>query len=221
MPDLMKKLLVLFVWANAAVCQAVEIRFVAFDFGVPAGDYAVRQPGKDGSKSFRLRINSFSERIKVAEGVHELVMPDGSSATRFKISEAESSRLLMVVLPDAAGKVSLFRVTDDTTGYGPGERVFLNVTGGGIRVMLGDQRISIPSAKSALAKAPGTKAGDPRVPVRMFSQSGGEWKLFNSTMWPQDPESRSIILIYPDAKSRFPRVRSLSEVVVIKKEANP
>lgn len=199
---------------HAAHAAEPRIRFVAFDFELPAGDYKII-PATKGKNPVpvAIRLNNFSEPIRLKEDRYRLVSPDGHRDAGFEIRPDEPQRLLFILLPGNDDTLGLVRTSDDLEHFGRGARLVLNLTHGEVRVALGDQRFAIRSGDRHLAK-PQPTPRDGRLPVRMFCQVDGEWKLFNSTMWPHDPEQRSIVLIHPSkTRSRYPRVRSLAEVV--------
>lgn len=201
-----------------SLSTASEFRFIAFDFGIPSGSYSIiRDVEEDKPKPVEIGINRFSERIKLAPGNYRLLDPEAKEAARFSSLEGAEPQL-MIVLPDGKDGIALFPAPDSAKRFGPGDRLLINATPGNIRIMLGERKILLKPGGSSVEKIE-VDASDPRIPVRMFCEDEGAWKIFTSTMWPHDPMMRSIVLIHPPIQGNsFPRVRSIAELAVIQED---
>lgn len=195
----------------AASAAGHEARFLAFDFPMPLGSYQVMPPGEDRARAKPVEIaaNRFSERLKLAGGVHRLILPDGTPGPSFTVAE-NAQRTLYIVLPGADGSVGLTAVPDDPADFGPGDRWFLNVTPGEIRVQFGERNLRLPPGTGNRERAP-AKLDEGRIPVRMLVQKNERWVPFNSTWWPHDPGARSIVLIHPNPRNGLPAVKNIPE----------
>ena len=195
----------------AAPAAGHEARFLAFDLPIPLGTYQVVPPGEDTARAKPVEIaaNRFSERLRLSAGVHRLLLPDGKTGPSFTVA-GDAKRTLFLVLPAADGPVGLAAVPDDRGEFGPGERWFLNVTPGEIRVQFGERNLRLPPGTGNREKAP-AKLDEGRIPVRMLVQKNERWVPFNSTWWPHDPGVRSIVVIHPHPKNGLPLVKNIAE----------
>jgi hypothetical protein len=195
----------------AAPAAADEARFLAFDLPIPLGTYQVVPAGEDSAKGKPVEIaaNRFSERLKLAGGQYRLLLPDGKTGPSFTLA-GDTKRTLFIVLPAGNGSVGLAAVPDNPAEFGPGDRWFLNVTPGEIRVQFGERNLRLPPGTGNREKAP-AKLDEGRIPVRMMVQKNERWVPFNSTWWPHDPGLRSIVVIHPHPGNGLPMVKNIAE----------
>lgn len=188
------------------------VRFVAFDLQVAAGTSQLVSAEKDGgSISVELGVSRFSDPVKVPPGSYKLVLPDGKTNGNLLIGEDTERKILAIVLPGAEGTVNVITAPDEPTKFGGGDRLFINATNSEIRMQIGERNLVCKSGTTQIVKPPQMNS-EGRVPVRMAVTKDGNWIIFNSTWWPVDKVSRSLILLHPDMKTGVPRVRTIEEI---------
>jgi len=191
---------------------AHKVRFVAFDLPVAAGNCQLI-PATDPKKSttVEIGISRFSPVVDLAPGSYKLAMPDGKTTGTLLLQGDAAGKLIAIVLPGPDGTVSVLTAPDEPASFAVGDRLFINATRSEIRVQIGDRNVVCKQASTQLVKPPG-KSVDGRFAVRMGVQKEDKWVVFNSTWWPDDPTCRSLVLLYPNATTGVPGVKTIEEV---------
>ncbi|MFD0894114.1 hypothetical protein KBB96_02770 [Luteolibacter ambystomatis] len=194
-----------FAWAH-------KVRFVAFDLPVAAGKCQLI-PATDSKKAsiVELGISRFSAVVDLSPGSYKLVLPDGRTSGTLSLEGEAARKAIAIVLPGPEGTVSVLTTPDESASFAAGDRIFINATRAEIRVQIGDRNVVCKPASVQLVKPPG-KIVDGRYPVRMGIQKDDKWVTFNSTWWPDDPTCRSLVLLYPNANTGVPGVKTIEEV---------
>lgn len=191
---------------------AHKLRFVAFDLPVAAGNCQL-VPASDPKKAstVEIGISRFTAPVDLAPGNYKLVLPDGKTTGTFALEGDAGRKLIAIVLPGPEGTVSVLTTPDEPASFAAGDRLFINATRAEIRVQIGDKNVVCKPASVQLVKPPG-KSVEGRFPVRMGIQKEDKWVVFNSTWWPDDPTCRSLVLLYPNATTGVPGVKTIEEV---------
>ncbi|MGC4017656.1 MAG: hypothetical protein QM755_24535 [Luteolibacter sp.] len=190
---------------------AHKLRFVAFDLPVAAGNCQL-VPASDPKKAttVEIGISRFTPVVDLAAGTYKLVLPDGKTSGTLALEGDAGRKLIVIVLPGPEGTVSVLTAPDEPASFAAGDRLFINATRSEIRVQIGDKNLVCKPSSTQLVKPPG-KSVDGRFAVRMGIQKEDKWVVFNSTWWPDDPTCRSLILLYPNATTGVPGVKTIEE----------
>ncbi|BCU78206.1 hypothetical protein [Luteolibacter sp. LG18] len=191
---------------------AHKLRFVAFDLPVAAGNCQLI-PATDPKKTtaVELGISRFSAPVDLVPGAYKLVLPDGKTTGTLALEGDAGRKLIAIVLPGPEGTVSVLTAPDEPASFAGGDRLFINATRSEIRVQIGDRNLVCKPASTQLVKPPG-KSVEGRFAVRMGVQKEDKWVVFNSTWWPDDPTCRSLVLLYPNATTGVPGVKTIEEI---------
>lgn len=188
------------------------VRFVAFDLQVPAG-HCKLLPDGDVKRAIdiELGISRFGKAMKLTQGNYLLVLPDGKTNGKLVIKGEANRKLLIIVFPGAVGHVKVITAPDETARFGPGDRFFINATQMEVRIRIGEKNLVCKSGTSQIVKPPKLIVEE-RLPVRMAFLKDKNWHVFNSTWWPANEISRSVILLYPNETTGVPSVKTIEEI---------
>ena len=210
----MKTSIAILYLATLAVVGAHTLRFVAFDLQVPAGKCQLI-PASDPAKPIAVDvgISRFSDAVQASKGIYQLVLPDGKTKGNLTLPGDTEGRWIIIVTPGPGDSVGIIPIPDETSKFGPGDRLFINATRSEIRMQLGEQKVICKSGTTKLLPAPKIIT-EGRFPVRMAVLKNDEWLFFNSTWWPADEVARSIIALFPNAVTGIPMVKTIEEIPV-------
>ena len=95
-------------------------------------------------------------------------------------------------------RFQVLRIDSDQAKFPGGGRHFLNLTNSDVSATIGKQNVLIPgrSSNTFLPDSKTVSAG--RVPVRIHSKKGADWRLLSSTRWSMDTRVNTLIFIFED-----------------------
>jgi len=211
-PSILLTWVVTCLWLSATNAQAHKVRFVAFDLPVSAGACKlIPAADEKNTTSADVGISRFSKVINMPPGLYRLVLPDGKTTGRLNLDGEATQARIAIVLPGPEGTVTILTVSDETSTFGAGDRLFINATISDIRVQIGDRNLTCKPGTTQMIKPPG-QSKEGRFPVRMGYLKDDEWLIFNSTWWPDDRACRSLVLLYPNTTTGAPGVKTIEEI---------
>ena len=191
---------------------ANELRFVAFDLQVPAGECQLVPENDSGKKSkIELGVSRFSNPVSLPPGTYKLILPDGKTSGTFNLKEGAEDKLIAIVTPGPEGSVGLITAPDGSASFGPGDHLFINATQTEVRMQFGERNLACKPGSTQIVKSPKLSV-EGRHPVRMAIMRDNNWIVFNSTWWPDDRVSRSLVLFIPNATTGVPAVKTIEEI---------
>jgi len=192
--------------------HALSVRTLAFD--LPADVVNLNVHAEDANAKpvqLEVRVNQFGRSTSLVPGAYIAEASTFKQPAKFVLPETGSGSYLLLVLPKRDGGCLILPVADDSTRFRKGDRFVVNATAEDLAVRIHTQKYLLKPGLSAYYHLPPPPVPDNRVEVEMLRQSAGRWLTFNSTYWPLSPNSRSIVMLYPDPDTGLPRVRSLAD----------
>lgn len=199
-------------WLLPQLAAAVTVRTLAFDLPAEKVSLSIHAD-EENAKAVQVeaRVNQFGESATLAPGAYVAESTAFKLPARFVLPGNSSGSYLLLVLPKSDGGCQILPVADDSTHFKKGGRFVVNATNEDLAVRIHTQKYLLKPGRCAYYNLPPSPLPENRIEVEMLHQTGGRWLAFNSTYWPQAPNSRSIVMIYPDPNTGRPRVRSLAD----------
>lgn len=198
-------------WLVPQLANALSVRTLAFDLPADKVSLSLRPEASEKAVEIEVRVNQFGEPATLAPGAYLATSTSFKPPTKFVLPEAGSTSFLLLVLPKSDGGCFILPVADDPGHFRKGDRFVVNATGEDLAIRIHTQKYLLKPGRSAYYRLPPPPLPDNRIEVEMLRQIGDKWLAFNSTYWPPLPNSRSIVMIYPDPNTGRPRVRSLAD----------
>jgi len=194
--------------------NAHTLRFVAFDLQVPAGKcQLIPENDPERKSTVELGVSRFSSPLSLPPGSYKLVLPDGKTSGILRLAGNADDKLIVIVTPGPEGSVGVITAPDEIGSFGSGDRMFINVTGSEIRVQFGERNVVCKPGTVQIVKSP-KLSEEGRHSVRMAIIKDKDWIVFNSTWWPEDSVSRSLVLLLPNPATGVPGVKTIEEIPV-------
>ena len=204
-------LILLAAWLIPQMANAVRVRTLAFDLPADTVSLSIRSEASEKVVEIEVRVNQFGESATLAPGAYVTVSTAFKLPTKFVLPENSSGSYLLLVLPKSDGGCNILPVADDPAHFRKGDRFVVNATAEDLAIRIHTQKYLLKPGRSAYYHLPPPPVPGNRIEVEMLHQTDGRWLAFNSTYWPLSPNSRSIVMIYPDPNTGKPRVRSLAD----------
>ncbi len=183
------------------------------------------------SREEALHLNNFTGPYRAATRNVLLVAPgaaDGETpvtkakpVAKVSIPASFGSRVLLVLVPTGA-KNDGYRVLpmrDDRAGFAPGERRFVNLTPYSLGGQFDGRSVGIKAngvTPIKLRKPPGGRDNH-EVVIYFRMKDKDPWRPLSSTVWPYDPEARSLVFFYWNAQEKRIRIQSIAEIPAVEK----
>ena len=208
--------------------QGMRVRLLVFGRIVgPETLILVNSEKPEESREVKLHLNNFTGPYRAPSRRVVLAEPGGADGAKPKVvakiavPTSYGSQVLLVLVPNG-GKASGYQVIpvrDNRVGFAPGERRLVNLThyalGGqfdGKKVLVKPK--SVTSLK--LRKPPGGRETH-EVVVYFRAKDKAPWAPLTSTVWPYDPEARSLVFFYWSSAEKRIRIQSIAEVPAAEK----
>jgi len=199
-------------WLVAQMANAVTVRTLAFDLPADMLNLTIRSEEANAKEvQLEVRVNRFGKSTNLAPATYVVESATFKLPVKFVLPENSSGSYLLLVLPKSDGGCLILPVADDLNHFRKGDRFVVNATAEDLAVRIHTQKYLLKPGHSAYYHLPPPPVPDNRIDVDMYHQIAGRWVSFNSTYWPLSPNSRSIVMIYPDPDTGRPRVRSLAD----------
>jgi hypothetical protein len=199
-------------WLMPQTTHALSVRTLAFDLPEDAVNLSIHIADANAKPvQLEVRVNQFGRASSLAPGTYVVESTTFKLPTKFVLPETGSTSFLLLVLPKSDGGCIILPVADDLGHFRKGDRFVVNATAEDLAIRIHTQKYLLKPGHSAYYHLPPPPMPDNRIEVEMLRQIGDRWLAFNSTYWPLSPNSRSIVMIYPDPNTGRPRVRSLAD----------
>jgi hypothetical protein len=194
------------------IASAASVRTLAFDLPGDKASLNVHiEAAPEKIVKLEVQANQFGTPAALAPGSYVVESSSFKLPSRFILPANSSSSYLLLILPKSDGGCLILPVADDSNHFKKGDRFVINATIEDLAIRIHTQKYLLKPGRSAYYQLPPPPVPDNRIEVEMLRQVTGRWLAFNSTYWPLSPNSRSIVLIYPDPNTGRPRVRSLAD----------
>jgi hypothetical protein len=205
--------------AQEAASQSVQFRILTFGKIVGPDTLRLAQKGKQANwPEVKLHLNNFTGPYKSGTRTLLFAAPGADAVglvpvAKKSLPQSLGTRVLLVFVPRGKpeGQYLVMALPDDSTAFLPGEKRFVNLTpypvGGQI-----DQRKFLIKPQSTTALPPKAPVNGQDVYEVLFHfQKEKKWFPLTSTVWPYDPESRSLIFFWWQENTRRIRIQSIAE----------
>jgi len=214
--------------SRGASSSGLKVRFLVFGRIVgPETLLLVDPKSPEKSREVALHLNNFTGPYRATSRNVVLAAPgsgggDAPAAAmaklvaRVSVPASLGSRVLLVLVPKG-GKKGGYRVlpmSDDRVGFAPGERRFVNLTPYSLAGKFDGRSVFIKAGgvvSLKLRKPPGGRDNH-EVVIYFRAKDKEPWKPLTSTVWPYDPEARSLVFFYWNAGEKRIRIQSIAEI---------
>jgi hypothetical protein len=214
--------------AQSRGTQGMRVRLLVFGRLVGAETLLLVDPkNPEESREVKVHLNNFtgpyrapSRRVVLAEpGAGEGGKP--KVVAKIAVPASYGARVLLVLVPNGGkdGGYQMIPVRDDRVGFAPGERRLVNLTRYALGGQFDDKKVLIkPKTVTPLKlrKPPGGRETH-EVVVYFRAKDKDPWTPLTSTVWPYDPEARSLVFFYWSAAEKRIRIQSIAEVPAAEK----
>lgn len=217
-------------WAQAGDSKnSMQLRFLVFGKIAGATELRMVDPDKpESSTKVELRLNNFTGPY-TAKSRRLVLVEDGQAdgapivpVLSQMIPASLGRKVLVVLVPQAKPKTGYraLPMRDDRVGFSAGQRRFVNLTPYPIGGEFDGKRSLIKANAVTSLKIPSPPSGRDTHEVAIFFQKQKKWLPLTSTVWPYDPELRSLVFFYWSPAEKRIRIQSIAEVPPAEEEDN-
>lgn len=213
-------------WVGSWGCLAAQneasgtnFRILTFGTITGADRLVVLDPlAPEERQEVELQLNNFTGPYRVKSRKFVLsadpVSDPPKAVATVSLLESHGPRVLLVLVPNAGPDSGYLAVPirDDVEGFAAGERRFVNLTDAPIGAEFDGKRHGIKANGVTPLKLPKPPEERRVHEVAFYQQMEGEWKPLTSSVWPHDPEARSLVFFYREAGEKRIRIQSIAEV---------
>jgi hypothetical protein len=136
------------------------------------------------------------------------------AVVKVTVPNSLGGRILLILTPREADGASYLGIPirDDQAGFAPGERRFVNLTNYPIGGDFDGKRTLIKPNTLTSLKLAAPPADRQNHEVVFHYQSEGKWMPLSSSVWPYDPEARSLVFCFWSPAEKRIRFQSIAEL---------
>lgn len=202
--------------------QGLRVRFLCFGRIVGAeklwlADSKTRNDGQE----VELQLNNFvgpfrtqTRDLVLMERLAKEGQAPPEAVVKVTIPASLGSRILVILTPQGGkeGSYLAIPIRDDPAGFAPGERRFVNLTKFQIGGEFDGKRTLIKANTLTSVKLPAPPAGKSNHEVVFYYQVEQKWLPLSSSVWPFDPEARTLVFCFWSVEDKRIRFQSIAEV---------